>query len=301
MTPQPPAIQPSEGSPGRPGRKLGPIVDGVGAAHRAWLEALRARLAASGMTVSDLAQRAGWSKSKVSELLRGAGLYPRWEITHNLLPVLGIPAAPMRRLWAAAALEAHKKQDWVQACIEKVVVATGPRTPPVNHLAFTEFNGATYTAYARTFLRNRTEADRAVTETFDLLWLRWDEALASSDVQSFAWPILRRSVMQRTPHTAGRPELVRAAFDTVVLGETADLTAQFLQMSESMLLFQAMSRLPDLQLDVMVLKHLRGRTTEAVATTLGIPIALVYSAERHARRFLTTALDPHNGPGETPQ
>lgn len=285
-----PSQRPGDDPPGKPGRKLGPIADGVGTAHRAWLEPLRSRLLASGLTISDLAQRAGWPKSKVSELLRGVGLYPRWEITHGLLHVLGIPTWPMRRLWSAAAREARKKQEWIDGCIERVVLSTGPALPPVDHRAFAELNRPAYTAYARVFLRDAREADQVVAETFDVLWLRWEEALVSADVQKFAWQVLRQGVMARTPRTGDHPELVPAAFDTVALHHTSGADRQFAQMEESMALFKALSRLPDLQLDVMVLKHLRGMDDTAVADVLGVPVASVSSADRHAKRSLTETL-----------
>ncbi|WP_405749009.1 hypothetical protein OHA19_01100 [Streptomyces sp. NBC_00012] len=66
------------------------------------------------MTISDLHGRTGWAKSKVSKLLQGTGLCLRWEITQSLVQELRIPTWPMRRLWASAALEAQKKQDWSQ-------------------------------------------------------------------------------------------------------------------------------------------------------------------------------------------
>ncbi|MCX4791759.1 hypothetical protein OG369_38490 [Streptomyces sp. NBC_01221] len=55
-----------------------------------------------------------------------------------------------------------------------------------------------------------------------------------------------------------------------------------------------MSRLPDHQLDVMVLRHLRGMPTSAVADVLGVPTAAVRSDERHARHALEIALGPDN-------
>ncbi|MFI9724000.1 helix-turn-helix domain-containing protein [Streptomyces sp. NPDC052396] len=274
----------------RPGRKLGPIAEGVGTAHRAWLEPVRDRYFASGLTVSDLARKAGWSKSKVSELLRGTGLYPSWEFTYGLLHVLGMPTWPMRRLWSAAAREACKKQEWIDGCIEKVVLSTGPDRPPVDHRAFADINAAAYLSYAGVFV-SPADADRIADEAFDVLWLRWEEALRSANLRKFAWQFLRRGVMARTPHIDGRPQLGPAAFDTVALHQ-APAYRKFAQIEESLALFQAVSRLPDPQLDVIVLIHLRGMSHTQAAEVLGVPHAFVCSAERHAKRSLTTALSP---------
>lgn len=274
----------------RPGRKLGPIAHGVSAGHRAWLEPVREKYFASGLTVSDLAQKAGWSKSKVSELLRGVGLYPSWELTYGVLHVLGIPAWPMRRLWGAAALEARKKPQWVNGCMERVVISTGPGLPPVDHRAFAEINRGAYGSYARVFLGS-ADAGHTVDEAFDVLWLRWEEALGSANVQKFAWRVLRRSVMARASHIDGHPRLGPAAFDTDAL-HLAPVDGKFAQIEESLALFRAIGRLPDFQLDVIVFRYLRGLNHHQVADVLGVPQASIRSAERHAKRSLTATFDP---------
>jgi RNA polymerase sigma factor (sigma-70 family) len=290
-----PSRQSEEGAPGKPGRKLGPIADGASSAHRAWLEPLRERFLSSGLTISDLQARSGWAKSKISELLRGTGLYPRWEITHSLLRELAVPAWPVRRLWSAAALEAQKKPDWIKGCIDKQALSTSPETPPLDHSAFSELQYPAYRAYASVFLSDH-EAEQAISEAFDILWLRWDEALASSDVVKFAWPVLRRSVMTRARHIDGCPELVTAAFDTVALSILTTDEERFAQIEETLALFKSMSRLPDNQLDVMILSHLRGMEPAAVADVLGVSIATVRSNNRHARHALETAFFPQHDP-----
>ncbi|MFF2792871.1 RNA polymerase subunit sigma [Streptomyces sp. NPDC058049] len=276
--------------PSRPGRKLGPITDGVNPQHRAWLEPMRARLDTSGMTASYLAERAGFSKSKVTELLRGVGLYPHWEITYALVRVLGMPVTPMCRLWAAAAREAQKKTGWIEGSIARIVVSTGPSAPPLEHHAFAKTNGARYASYADVFLRDSGETSRVVTETFDVLWLYWNEALASSHIQNYAWQVLRRGVMARAPHTDGCPDLAGAAFSTVAVDNATGLAA-FTQAERTLALFRAVSELPDVQLDVIVLRHLRGMDITPVADLLGVTPAFVISTERHARRSLTTRLN----------
>ncbi|WP_328838622.1 RNA polymerase subunit sigma [Streptomyces europaeiscabiei] len=318
MTPPSLSRRPGGGAPvSKPGRKLGPIAEGVGRAHRAWLEPLRIRFLASGLTIGELSDRSGWAKSKISELLRGTGRYPRWEITYGLLDVLDVPTWPMRRLWMAAALEARKKPDWIDGCVQRrphtprpnpqspdrrpgAALPTGPAVPPLEHQAFTELNGAAYLAYARLFV-SEEEAREVVVETFDVLWFRWAEALASADVVPFAWSVLRRSVMARACHTDGCPELARTAFDTVALSVLSTPAARFAQIEESMSLFKAISRLPAHQLDVMALTYLRGMDHAAVADVLGVPIASVHTADRYARKSLTTALQPQNDLGETPK
>ncbi|MFI6951442.1 sigma-70 family RNA polymerase sigma factor [Streptomyces sp. NPDC050422] len=255
----------------------------------------------SGMTISDLRSRTGWAKSKISELLRGAGLYPRWEITQSLVQELHIPTWPMRRLWASAALEAQKKQDWIDRCIERPsAVSTSPDVPPIDHQAFKELQWDFYERYADAFLCNVNLAYKAVNDAFDILELRWDEALASSDVVRFAWSVLRSSVMARAPHVDGRPDFGAAAFDTVVMAGAASDEERFAQYEESSALFKVLSRLPDQQLDVMVLRHLRGMPPHTVADVLGVPIASVRSDERHARHVVEAVLGTESNPEGNP-
>jgi DNA-directed RNA polymerase specialized sigma24 family protein len=64
------------------------------------------------------------------------------------------------------------------------------------------------------------------------------------------------------------------------------------QIAESLQLFKAMSRLPDNQLDVMVLRRLCGISPENVSALLGVPLATVRSDERHAVHFLKSVICP---------
>ncbi|WP_406224232.1 hypothetical protein [Streptomyces canus] len=95
-------------------------------------------------------------------------------------------------------------------------MTTSHAAPPLDHRAFRELVESFYSLYAQVFLED-DHRDTAVSDTFDILWLRWNDALASPDTRKFAWNVLRTTVMARTPHVDGRPELGWAAFDTVAL------------------------------------------------------------------------------------
>ncbi|MGW7455287.1 sigma-70 family RNA polymerase sigma factor [Streptomyces sp. NPDC054787] len=101
--------------------------------------------------------------------------------------------------------------------------------------------------------------------------------------------------MARGPHTDGCPDLAGAAFSTVALGNVTGL-ATFIQAERTLALFRAVSELPDVQLDVIVLRHLRGMDITPVADLLGVTPAFVISTERHARRSLTTRLNLRTHP-----
>ncbi|MFI5825039.1 sigma-70 family RNA polymerase sigma factor [Streptomyces rishiriensis] len=300
-TPAEPPVPPGRSTTARPGRKLGPIIANLGSAHRAWLDPMRDTYLASGLTLNELSGRLRFAKSKISELLRGVGLYPRWEIVCMLAVELGMPNWPLYRLWRQAAFEAHKSSEWVANCTDRTTVLTTTHTaPPLEHRAFRELTENDYTLFAQAFLDD-DQRDAAVCDTFDILWLTWNDALASHDTRRFAWNVLRATVIARTPHTDGRPELGRAAFDTVALQALTDPADLMNQIAESLELFTAMSRLPASQLDVMVLRRLCGFTPETVSALLGASLAAVRSDERHAIRFLESVLcPPHTTEGNTP-
>ncbi|WP_037891073.1 sigma-70 family RNA polymerase sigma factor [Streptomyces sp. NRRL S-87] len=289
-----------EPAPVRPGRKLGPIADTVSSSHRAWLEPTRKCYLASGRTLSDLSLGVLLAKSKLSELLRGVGHYPRWEVIHRLAGELDIPGWPLYRLWKQAAMDAGKSRDWVDRSTEgTTAVATARSGRPIEHGALCQMVMDGYLAYAGVFLPDDTRRI-AVDDTFAILWLCFDEALASADIRRYAWNILRATVKAKADYRDERPVLAEAAFDTVALRD-ARPEEQPAQLAESLELFTAISRLPDAQLDVMVLRRLCGFPPEHVSDLLGIPLAAVRSDERHANRFLddTVELPPPTG-GPTP-
>lgn len=275
---------------GRRGRKPAPIVESAGVSHRAWLEPVRSCLFASGLTLSDLVERSGYSKTRISELLRGNGYYPAWEITFSVICALGLPVMPMRRLWTAAAREADKEPDWIKQCIQQVALT--PEIPPVAHQAFTETAKKAYTAYARAFLLTDHRARWVVTETFDILWLCWNEAATSENISRYAWQLLRARVMARAHRDAhGHPDLRAAVFSTAEARSTAP--GQFAGLSDLVDLFAAIGRLPHDLMDVAVLRHLCGLSLTETADVLGLSAAMAHAVDHHTRATLDNHLTVH--------
>ncbi|MEU3862739.1 sigma-70 family RNA polymerase sigma factor [Streptomyces sp. NPDC028722] len=279
--------------PGRPGRPLGPIAPHVSSAHRAWLvpvrEAYLAAALSTGLTMSRLGEAVYISKPKISELLSGK-LYPRWELLYDVAVTLGVSFWPLYRLWRQAALETeNKSRTWVEKSAARVTMTATRATPPLDLTAFRDLTEGGYRLYGGVFLIGAS-CDAALEETYDQLWLSWDQALASRDARRYTFTVLRTAVMTRTSHIDGRPEFSAAAFDTVALRSLTDEDEAAEQIAESIALFKAMGRLPHNQLDVMVLRALHGMATEDVSQLLGLPLATVLSDERHARRFLDDSL-----------
>jgi DNA-directed RNA polymerase specialized sigma24 family protein len=283
--PPPPNIQ------GRRGRKPAPISDTAGLSHRAWLEPVRGFLFSSGLTLNDLVDRSGYSKTRISELLRGNGYYPAWEITFSVIRALGLPVQPVRRLWTAAAREAEKEPGWIEQCIQQV--ALQPEHPPLAHQAFTDAMTDAYTAYSRAFLLTDHRARWVVTETFDILWLCWSEAANSENIRRYAWRLLRERVMARAHRQhEGHPDLRAAVFSTAEVHDASP--GHFVALSELVDLFDAISRLPHDQMDVAVLRYLCDTHPEEIPDVLGLSPALAHAVDHHARATLDRLLHTHS-------
>ncbi|MEU5116647.1 XRE family transcriptional regulator [Streptomyces longwoodensis] len=282
---QPPSLR----TTAKRGRPPAPISPDAGPSHRAWLEPVRNTLFTSGLTLDDLVVRSGYSKTRISQLLRGNDYYPPWEITFSVTRALGLPTRPLRRLWAAAAREADKADDWIRNCIDQV--AHDGEDPPLPYQAFTEDVRGIYTDYARAFLLTDQRARWVVSETFDILWVCWDTATTSENLYRYAWRLLRSRVMSRTPrHRDGRPDLRAAVFSTREVRQNPDTPGHLVVLTELIDLLDAISRLPDDQMDVAVLQHLCGTPQHAIARILGSTPALTRAIDHHARAALEALL-----------
>ncbi|MFI7104246.1 XRE family transcriptional regulator [Streptomyces sp. NPDC050161] len=295
MTPSSVPQQPSGEPPSRRGRKPESISKKAGASHRAWLEPVRNRLRASGLTLDDLVNRSGYSKTRISELLRGKGYYPGWEITYSVVRALDIPIWPLRRLWTAAAREADKDTTWIENRIHEVQPLQ-PEEPPLPHQGFTEDMRRPYTAYAHAFLQSDRRARWVIAEVFDILWLGWDEATTSPDVRRHAWRLLRSRVMLRAHHHDGHPDLRAAAFTTVAQTHSDDLADRFAAIGELADLFDVIGRLPEDQLDVTVLRYLCGFSQDSIPVVVGLSPVITHAMDHHARGALER-IYRHDNPG----
>ncbi|MFI2415894.1 helix-turn-helix domain-containing protein [Streptomyces sp. NPDC018947] len=284
--PPPLPDQPEGGPPSRRGRPPEPICDEAGTVHRTWLEPVRNRLIASGLTLDDLVSRSGYSKTRLSELLRGKGYYPGWEITYSVIRALDIPVDPVRRLWTAAALEAEKNAAWIRSRISDVQPLS-PDEQPVAHLGLTQAMWQPYTAYAQAFLQTERRAQQLVAQTFDILWLTWNEATLSPHTPRYAWQLLRSRVhAAAAKRPDGRPDLRPAAFSTAVQAQILDLTERLARIDVLAQFFDTITQLPADQMDITVLRSLCGVAPDAIPGIIGLSPAIAHSLDRHARGAL---------------
>lgn len=300
-TPGPPAQPEPAGqeSAGRRGRRPGPIADDVRIAHRGWLEPVRRRLNASGLTQSQLCGRVNYSEPVISQLLRGRGSYPRWQVTSLVGRALDAPMWPMRMLWESAALEADKKPTWIEECLDEAPPRQSSEPRLLRH--FADQMREPYTDFARAFLVSDDSAKTVVTETFTILWMCWDLALASSNAHRYAWSLLRARVLPRAAlHPDGHPDLAVSALFTQAHAGLTDSLAQQTQLQESIALFDAIGRLPHNPLDTSVLRYLCGWPQAEIPGIVGITPALATVFDKHARQILEADLTSLiTEPGET--
>ncbi|MFG2887584.1 XRE family transcriptional regulator [Streptomyces sp. NPDC048297] len=239
------------------------------------------------MTLDELVGLSGYSKTRLSELLRGKGYYPTWEITYSVVRALDVPVGPLRRLWKVAAKEADKDAVWIRKRISDVPPGDGD-IQPVDHQGLWQIMWQPYTAYAQAFLQSESRARQVAGETFDILWVIWDEALASPDTPRYAWELLRKKVLARTPtrEPHGHPDLRAAAFLTVGQAQIPDLAERLAHIEVFVKFFDAIASLPPDQMDITVLRYLCGIHPDAIPGIVGLPPAITHTLDHHARGAL---------------
>ncbi|MFE5207390.1 hypothetical protein [Streptomyces sp. NPDC056600] len=189
--PVPETGEPARGR--RRGRKLSEIDARVTGTHRLLVTILRDGYHRDGRTVRQLGDESNFVQGKISELLTGyRGKYPRWEITRCVAIAMGLPIAPLCRLWHAGAREARKTDKWIKGNDG----ANGDwRAPlPKSLEALHHVHGGTYRAYARVFLQPDV-ADRVVDQALTVVWARIQVVFAGASAVGNVWAVLRERVM----------------------------------------------------------------------------------------------------------
>ncbi|MGA5521007.1 sigma-70 family RNA polymerase sigma factor [Streptomyces pseudogriseolus] len=152
-----------------------------------------------------------------------------------------------------------------------------------------------YTDYARAFLLTDQRAHWVVSEAFDILWVCWDTATASDNLHRYAWCLLRSRVMLRAPcHHDGRPDLRAAVFSTREVHNNSTVPGHLVVLTELIDLFDAITRLPEDQMDAAVLHYLCGIPYQAIAHVLGIAPTLTHAVDHHARATVEALLTTPN-------
>ncbi len=94
-----------------------------------------------------------------------------------------------------------------------------------------------------------------------------------------------------------RPDLRAAAFSTVAQADIGDLAERLHRIGVLAQFFDTITRLPPEQMDVTVLRYLRGIPDHAVPGIVGLPPANTHTLDHHARGALDQ-LRPNPGSQE---
>ncbi|WP_254407440.1 RNA polymerase sigma factor [Streptomyces sp. GMY02] len=159
--------------------------------------------------------------------------------------------------------------------------------------AFDSHHHTLWLRYAHSQVGSRAAAEEVVDAACARLLEHWQHVLSQASVSRYAWAVLKEEVAWWLDDHGARPALVgTAAFQAAVrklfLNETLD---QFAVLQGEMGLYGAISRLPERQYDVIVLRYVLQIPDEEVAEYMGIEVATVRSHIRHARRRLAKILD----------
>ncbi|MFF3753113.1 RNA polymerase sigma factor [Streptomyces sp. NPDC002018] len=160
--------------------------------------------------------------------------------------------------------------------------------------AFDTHHHTLWLRYAHTQVGSGAAAEQVVDAACARLLEDWQHVLSRESVPQYAWAVLKEEVARWLgEHSCPEPVLAgTAAFHSAIgkllLSGTRD---QFEVLEEEIGLYAAISRLPERQYDVVVLRHVLRVPDEEVAEYMGIDVATVRSQARHARRRLAKALD----------
>ncbi|MEU2856764.1 RNA polymerase sigma factor [Streptomyces syringium] len=159
---------------------------------------------------------------------------------------------------------------------------------PADYRAFHELYRAIYVHWAEFFLGNRHDAEEAVDQAFEELYIAWAEVLSQESPRAYAWAVVRHRTIDCARARKRRPTVVdTAAFETTALRNAVDPIGE---LEHSLSVFEAIHALPERQHDVIVLLHCMGHTTNEVADIMGITPGGVRSAARFARHRLRQSL-----------
>ncbi|MFC9165476.1 hypothetical protein ACFTZ8_32300 [Streptomyces fungicidicus] len=118
-----------------------------------------------------------------------------------------------------------------------------------------------------------------------------ETATTSDNLHRYAWRLLRSRVMLRAPrHHDGRPDLRAAVFSTREVHNETAVPGHLVVLTELIDLFDAITHLPDDQMDVAVLQYLCGTPHQTIAHILGIAPALTHAVDHHARATVEALL-----------
>ena len=149
-----------------------------------------------------------------------------------------------------------------------------------------EQHGQAVLAYATKRTGDRALAEDVLQETLIRAW-RHREVLVNGtgSVRAWLFTVAGRIVVDRARAMAARPrEVAESPAHTQLEGDHAD------QVSDSLVVYEALQKLSDEHREVIVMLYFRGCSTREAATALGIPEGTVKSRACYALRAMRRLL-----------
>ena len=140
--------------------------------------------------------------------------------------------------------------------------------------------------YALTLVRDQFLAEEVVQETMIAVWRGAKGFRGRSQVSTWVFGIARNQawqVLRRTPQNLSEPEEEVVVLDGVGMVEEEERVRK------------ALTKLPPIEREVVVLAFYQGLTYRDIAAILGVPEGTVKSRMYHARKRLRELLSPDHG------
>jgi len=154
---------------------------------------------------------------------------------------------------------------------------------------YQEYQGV-WRAYAYAQTGSLDVADQIVDDVTAQLVDLWACASGPDDVERYAWALLKTTIVRWLNDRQARSAFV----ETLVFDRTAlamdYVRERFNLIEESLSLYTAVSRLPEREYDVIVLRYVLGYSTVQAAAVLGIDARSVNRYIRSAKRYLAREL-----------
>ncbi|MEU7176855.1 RNA polymerase sigma factor [Streptomyces celluloflavus] len=166
-------------------------------------------------------------------------------------------------------------------------------------ITFEAFHGTharKWVTYAYLHTGGEAAAREVTRSAFRQLRLLWPHALRQASVEAFAWSVLKEHVVDWLyDHQQPTALTETAAFAVVTQALLRECQQQFALLESQLGLYAAISRLPERQCDVIVLRHVIGYSDGQIAALLGVDEVTVRSHASRGKRKLAAALGIDQG------
>ncbi|WP_344579738.1 RNA polymerase sigma factor [Streptomyces lunalinharesii] len=162
--------------------------------------------------------------------------------------------------------------------------------------AFLATHARKWLAYAYLHTGSEDAARDVTSAAYGRLSQMWPHALRQASVEAYAWSLLKEQVMEWL-YDRRQPIALTgtAAFAVVTHALLRECQQQFAMLESQLGLYAAISRLPERQCDVIVLRHVVGYRDGEIAALLGVDEVTVRSYASRGKRKLAAALGIDQG------